>query len=465
MNFFKTVFSDEHLPNPKGKEEENDEDDAEERPILNANPKEGAEGEGKSQSTSDPDATSAARSTSWGFGSLLKTITTRSEQVMESYRRDLEEFRAGLTQETAAAARAVVANLPRSLDDGASVAQESLESVGQAIDVVFKGTADLISHGKEALLSLDNPASAATTASSSSTKKISRFEMELHAIQCDQTTYCEDPDDVDEFNKWKSEFCLLEKGEEIEELLQENVIVSGFFAKLVPKNVDSNAFWSRYFFRVHKLKQVEEARAHLVKRVISADEDEDLSWEVDDDDYEEESHKNDVKDKKEAKDDDVGSENRDATIVKTTKIGSDLEEKKLGTESILESKVLQTPSNPRHGEDPESCGKDTEIKDDQLAEESRASGGKASGGAKLGAGESGKVDESSVMDSQVSVQEEDEIGWDEIEDIGSGDEKKMATSGASPNKIDIRKRLTIADDDEELSWDIEDDEDAVATKP
>ncbi|KAI9126533.1 hypothetical protein K1719_002129 [Acacia pycnantha] len=68
---------------------------------------------------------------------IFQTLASKSESVIGFYRRDLEEFHSGLKKETAiipeATSRAVK-NLPALLDVGASVAQESLESVGQAID-------------------------------------------------------------------------------------------------------------------------------------------------------------------------------------------------------------------------------------------------------------------------------------------------------------------------------------------
>ncbi|KHN33087.1 hypothetical protein glysoja_010078 [Glycine soja] len=57
---------------------------------------------------------------------------------------------------------------------------------------------------------------------------------------------------------------------------------------------------------------------------------------------------------------------------------------------------------------------------------------------------------------------EEDIGWDEIEDIESNDESKGDGVG-SASRIDLRKRLSVADQDEDLSWDIEDDDD-VAVK-
>ncbi|CAH8385806.1 unnamed protein product [Eruca vesicaria subsp. sativa] len=58
-----------------------------------------------------------------------------------------------------------------------------------------------------------------------------------------------------------------------------------------------------------------------------------------------------------------------------------------------------------------------------------------------------------------STQEED-MGWDEIEDMSSIDGKETSrSSGGCPNRAELRKRLSAAEEDEDLSWDIEDDDD------
>ncbi|CAI9761429.1 unnamed protein product [Fraxinus pennsylvanica] len=55
---------------------------------------------------------------------------------------------------------------------------------------------------------------------------------------------------------------------------------------------------------------------------------------------------------------------------------------------------------------------------------------------------------------------EEDLEWDEIEDIERHDEKKISTThGGSLNKAELRNRLSIAEEDEDLSWDIEDDDD------
>ncbi|MCS4559103.1 hypothetical protein L9G74_22030, partial [Shewanella sp. C32] len=43
-------------------------------------------------------------------------------------------------------------------------------------------------------------------------------------------------------------------------------------------------FWCRYFFAVDKLRQAEDVRTKLVTRAMSKEDEEELSWDVDDDD-------------------------------------------------------------------------------------------------------------------------------------------------------------------------------------
>ncbi|GKE07143.1 hypothetical protein Tco_1399161 [Tanacetum coccineum] len=68
-------------------------------------------------------------------------------------------------------------------------------------------------------------------------------------------------------------------------------------------------------------------------------------------------------------------------------------------------------------------------------------------------------------DSNISIvstrPSREEDGWDEIEDIGNSDENKdKVVPHGSLDRAELRKRLSVAEEDEEdLTWDIEDDED------
>ncbi|XP_058077856.1 uncharacterized protein LOC131226156 [Magnolia sinica] len=431
MDFFKSILSDDPEPS-----------DPENSSKSPKHPYPDPEDQNADQNPK-PNPSFNPSSSAWSFGGLIKTLATKSESVIDTYRRDLDEFRSGLQQETAAireAAARAVKDLPGSLDAGASAATDSLESVGQAIDSfgssVWRGTAEIISQGKEALLQAEHDSDSSdaqsTAAPALNSRRYSRFESQVMGIQSDPGTYCEDPEDEEEFKKWKSGFELEEKRDEIESLISENGIMEGIYAKLVPNAVDDETFWCRYFYRLHKLKLVEDARANLVKRVISREDEEELSWEVDDDDEEEVKEETRVMENRE-------SEKKESPEREISDVGfaaGPISDNASGSQLLLYRKEEALESN----------SDESGIRSDE----------KVSLEGKTEACESSKDSDFSVVSSQLS-HEEDELGWDEIEDLGSIDEKKTATSG-SPNKADLRKRLSAADEDEDLSWDIEDDE-------
>ncbi|KAF4374700.1 hypothetical protein F8388_020221 [Cannabis sativa] len=103
---------------------------------------------------------------------------TKSESVIETYRRDLQEFSSGLKKEI-------------------EVAHGSLGTVSHAINelgnTILKGTTHIISQG-------------------------------------DASTYCDELEDLDDYSKWKLGFVLEEKSEEIEE----NRAVDNIYKRVVP---------------------------------------------------------------------------------------------------------------------------------------------------------------------------------------------------------------------------------------
>ncbi|KAJ6430959.1 hypothetical protein OIU84_018465 [Salix udensis] len=132
MNFFKSVFADDTTPpdSPKSLSPPN-------------NP-----------TSEDPNPTT--QNSTWSLGSLIQTLATKSESVMEIYKKDLEEFGSGLKKETAiirdVASRAVH-DLPSSIEASAAVAQETIDGIGST---VWKSTAQIISQGKDSILAADH---------------------------------------------------------------------------------------------------------------------------------------------------------------------------------------------------------------------------------------------------------------------------------------------------------------------
>ncbi|KAJ0799374.1 putative BSD domain-containing protein [Helianthus annuus] len=406
MNFFQSVFSDDPEPSTPQPEPQTPE---------NPNP-------------SIPSITSA-----WTFGNnLIKTLASKSDSVIQTYRRDLNDFTSGIKQETAVireAAVKAVNNLPSSLEAGAGFAQNSLESVGQAIDDIGATVTDIITHGKDSILAVDYSDSDNNNNIIDDSKRISngsssvdlgfpkpysRLDAQIRTIQSDMNTYLNEPEDVVEFNEWKLGFDVGEKVQEIDDVMKENDgVVGEIYREIVPARVDESSFWIRYFYRVNKVKKAEEARVRLVRRAIAGEDDEELSWDVDEDEYEENAEETETE----------------------TKI---LEKKDYEKKGVSESKNEDQNEAEAHKLEANSDVKTaSEVKTDRDSD-------------------------ISIVSSQPSPEED---GWDEIEDIGSSDENKDKTvsrgSHGSADRAELRNRLSVADEEEDLTWDIEDDDETV----
>ncbi|CAI0579474.1 unnamed protein product [Linum tenue] len=409
MDFFRSVFTDEPDPPPPKSAS-----DAETSPEHQSN----SDSDSESPPT-QPHSNPSDGGSGWSnFGGLIRTLTTKSESVIETYRRDLQEFSTGLRKEI-------------------EVAQGSLENVGQAFDEigtsVIKGTAQIISHGKEAILSLDHESdssdidvrgsSAAGQSSSYDSRRYSRFDAQVSAIQGDASTFCDEPEDMEDYGKWRSwEFALQDNRDEIESLLEENGTLDAIYKKVVPGSVDEETFWARYYYRIYKLKQAEALRANLVKRAISAEE-EDLSWDVDDDDDDDESEERKSKASK-------GKEKSKGDVEEN----QELKTKDYSMEVGKSDAIKPVEQNPGNGGNGGSC-KDSDY---------------------------------SVVSSHQTAAEEEDLGWDEIEDLSGIDdskkeERRVSQSGSNATKEELRKRLSVAEEEEEedLSWDIEDDDEPI----
>ncbi|TMW87990.1 hypothetical protein EJD97_019182 [Solanum chilense] len=421
MDFFKSVFADD----PEFS-------DTEDAPTSPSNSQSQPESPNPNPNHDVPAITNA-----WTFGStLFRTIASKSESVVQNYRRDFEEFSSGLKIETATireVASRAVKDLPARFESGAAVAQESLESVGQAIDNIGSTVSEIIAHGKDSILDNDSDSELSESSSRRSlgrsssleqnlnlnAKPYSRIDATIRATQCDAKTYCDEPEDMIDYNEWKLGFVLVEMNGEIEGLIKENGVINEIYSELVPSRIDHETFWSRYFYKVYRIRKADEARARLVKRAISGEEEEELSWDVDDEDDENTEGSNGV-----------------------------------ASENVANEEVVKKMDSSVSKEDEKETA--LEITSDDGGDVKGILAGRVDD---KGSSE-GKNDNSdfSVISSQVSSHEGDDLGWDEIEDFASGDEIKVPER-TSPNKADLRKRMSAAE--EELSWDSEvDDEEA-----
>uniref|UniRef100_A0A7N0SYC1 BSD domain-containing protein n=1 Tax=Kalanchoe fedtschenkoi TaxID=63787 RepID=A0A7N0SYC1_KALFE len=488
MNFFRSVFADEP--------------DSESDALADGNSDQedsGSDSESKSPSDAgkpNPNSGSApAASGGWDLGGLIKTLATKSESVIDTYKRDLQEFSTGLKAETAVfreVADRAVKELPKA---GVSTFDE-LKST------VLKGTTQIISQGKEALLLLDQEiGSPAARSGDSRSVNYSRFDARLRAVQIDKETYCLEPEDLDDYNKWRSGFVLEEKGEELGNLFEENAAMENIYHKIVPGEIDPETFWYRYFYKVHKLKQAEEVRATFLKKAID-DEEEELSWDVDEDEEEDRDDgkvggANVVQSGKKLEKSESEKENAIAEVKKD--LGSDGEVAKEADNVVKELKDVGSGDVGGRAEETgnvvdkekEKIGDGvSKVEVNNVVDELKDGDSGTVGGRvvepgnvvdkekeKIGDGVSkvenkpespsvqlekevkGKSDESASKAKEGTTTDED-LEWDEIEDEGSDGERAVAPR-KSHDKAELQKRLSSAVEDEDLSWDIEDDDEPV----
>lgn len=429
MDFFKSVFSPDLVP---------DHDRAsEDTPSASSNP------------NPDPNPTGGG----WNLGGLIKTVASKSESVIQTYRRDLEEFGSGLKKETAVI-REVAA---RSVDE-------------------------IIKHGKE-VLTVDSNDDGFHNAAG---KRYTRLEAQIMAIQSDEGTFTTDPEDMKDFENWKIRFDLEDKKEEIEMLLYDSNVLESMSDKFIPDIVDYWTFWYRYFYRVYKVKQAEEARAELVKRVISRDEEEEeLSWDVEDEEELEKMEGTQVE--KAPKNDEIRSrETKDIEKIEGTQMEKVQNEGEVKRELNEPEKNVDNPVKKAEGD--EKLGmekgvssethesgtlKELENKQEEKATNASVEKDTASVPEPVPTKDAevpNEVSSSTVAKDEklnLKSEEEEDLEWDEIEDLGEGDTNKPSGSIANPNpklKEDLRKRLSVAEDDEDLTWDIEEDDDDVPAK-
>lgn len=112
--------------------------------------------------------------------------------------------------------------------------------------------------------------------------QFNRLDADIAALQRDSSTYCEDPDDQEDFKAWKTTFDVdSSKVSHINKIVAENIFMSELQARLVPMVVEYDIFWTRYFYRVHKLEEKHAQVAELTSKMSKQTLQDDLAWESD----------------------------------------------------------------------------------------------------------------------------------------------------------------------------------------
>lgn len=151
---------------------------------------------------------------------------------------------------------------------------ETISNVGQSVGGLFTGLWGNFAGGDE---EEDEPAEENIPKN--------RFEQRIFQLQANPDTYCEPAKDLDAFEEWSKSFNLDDNADECITILDIHEPIADLYEKVVPRMVDEDSFWMRYFFARHMLEQEEERRKRLLERaenaVVAENNDED-GWGDDD---------------------------------------------------------------------------------------------------------------------------------------------------------------------------------------
>ena len=96
--------------------------------------------------------------------------------------------------------------------------------------------------------------------------KYSRLDADISSMQRDSATYCNEPADTADYQAWRSNFDLASYKPAVEKLITDNAFMAELQARIVPVIVEYDAFWTRYFYRLHLLEVMRSCILHCCFR-------------------------------------------------------------------------------------------------------------------------------------------------------------------------------------------------------
>lgn len=231
-------------------------------------------------------------------------ISQKAKEVTEELGHKTIEVAKNLPQVVDEGRRKAVAqleHLPGTSAAHVQVAAAQLQQAGASLTKmgqrVVNNTTEMLDHFSSAIQAeMDATQEMARTQSGTAPRsqnltegsKFSRFDADVAAMQRDSSTYCDEPDDDEDFETWCSAFDLPGRKPDITKLLSENTFMSELQARIVPVVVDYESFWTRYYYRLHKLEERHAKVTALAMRAEAGPTEDEVGWGMDDDDEEEE---------------------------------------------------------------------------------------------------------------------------------------------------------------------------------
>lgn len=223
--------------------------------------------------------TAPGSSSSW-WNSWYDTAKKKLEETNNFVMKDVKEFGSVVRNESSSLVASAATSMKEQLNISVNIdeASEATKYVASSISG-FLGS--VVKHVTPILPDSDeDDDSSMVIGTMSGVKMMSPSQTRLYNIQTDPATYCNEPDNLEEFHQWLPTFMIEDKKEELSTLMLDSKEVRSIYTKLVPEAVSHKDFWTRYFYKKHVHDEAEKRRALLVER---AQQDTELSWEDDDD--------------------------------------------------------------------------------------------------------------------------------------------------------------------------------------
>lgn len=254
--------------------------------------------------------------------------------------------------------------------------------------------------------------------------KFSRLDLERKALQNSTSTFTEDPEDIQSYEKWKTDVFSLEK-ESPDALMEQSPALLDMHTRLVPDDVSEEDFWSRYLY---KLRIMEDRYTLIAKAAArTGDESGDFEWE----DETEPSESTQVPPQVEHEDCEKQEEEKDGTTTKEEE--KEEEEKKEEEKSVEEQEEEEEKDRAGEEEEQEKSVEEQQQHDTSSCDDDDV--------AKTGQGEK--------QPSSSSLLEED--SWT---DMGSTVSAPANGDGNMPTKLDSASTddIDIIDDEDVANW-------------
>eukprot|EP01026_Neomeris_dumetosa_P034820 TRINITY_DN2788_c0_g1_i7.p1 TRINITY_DN2788_c0_g1~~TRINITY_DN2788_c0_g1_i7.p1 ORF type:complete len:483 (-),score=114.46 TRINITY_DN2788_c0_g1_i7:253-1701(-) len=219
------------------------------------------------------------------------------------WKREFAAFGQGVTEDTKNVSKQtvqVVEKLPSSAVQSLPVLQHTGEEVKSKLGEVgnqlsnfgqqlYVGTKEIIHTVKDQVekdigeaasqvrRSNRTPISTSSNVQNVGGTKYNRLQAEISSMQRASSTYLEEPEEKEDYQKWKQTFSLTSKRQEIDRIMKENAFMAELQQRIVPLIVDYETFWIRYFYRLEQIETRHAQRVAIASKELNVEEEE-VSW-------------------------------------------------------------------------------------------------------------------------------------------------------------------------------------------